>query len=190
MHADDGHDPRGLGDLHAPNPEPLGEPGGERVGFGLGGPINCPGTCSADLEYGTPVVLTANPDGSSTFTGWTGDCTGTGTCSLTMNADRDVVAHFDPQTAHLAVNRTGSGSGSVSGGPINCPGTCAGDPPFGSTVILTANPNPGSRFASVGSGCSGAGTCSVTMDADQTVSAQFIAVWTLTATTAGTGLGR
>jgi hypothetical protein len=29
------------------------------------------------------------------FTGWSGDCTGTGTCTLTMSADHNVTATFD-----------------------------------------------------------------------------------------------
>jgi Tol biopolymer transport system component len=155
-----------------------------------GGPINCPGTCSADLNYGTNVTLTANPNSSSTFTGWSGDCSGTGTCSVTMNADHTVDAQFTPQTQHLTVIRSGSGSGTVSGGPISCPTTCSADPAYGSTVNLTANADPGSRFAGwSGSGCSGTGTCSLTMNADHTVTAQFITVWTLTVIVTGSGLG-
>ena len=40
-------------------------------------------------------MLTATPDAGSVFTGWTGDCTGTGTCTLTMSADHTVTATFD-----------------------------------------------------------------------------------------------
>ena len=56
--------------------------------------INCGGTCSAAFREGTKVTLTPVPDGGFVFTGWTGDCKGTGTCSVTMNKDRTVGATF------------------------------------------------------------------------------------------------
>lgn len=57
--------------------------------------IDCGQTCSASFPMGTAVTLTATPEGTASFTGWSGDCEGTGTCSLTMDADRSVVARFD-----------------------------------------------------------------------------------------------
>ena len=50
--------------------------------------IDCGTTCSATFDDGTPVVLTATPGVGSTFAGWSGDCSGTGSCSLTMDADQ------------------------------------------------------------------------------------------------------
>ncbi|HEY4589081.1 MAG TPA: hypothetical protein VII86_07625, partial [Thermoanaerobaculia bacterium] len=44
---------------------------------------------------GTAVTLTANPAAGSTFGGWGGACTGTGSCQLTMNADKTVSAIFN-----------------------------------------------------------------------------------------------
>jgi uncharacterized repeat protein (TIGR02543 family) len=57
--------------------------------------IDCGATCSASFPNGTMVTLTATPDAGSTFTGWTGDCTGTGACVVTMDQDRAVTATFD-----------------------------------------------------------------------------------------------
>jgi hypothetical protein len=57
--------------------------------------ITCGATCGADFGDGTSVVLTATPDAGSLFTGWSGDCTGTGTCTLTMSAEHTVTATFD-----------------------------------------------------------------------------------------------
>ena len=34
------------------------------------------------------VTLTATPDATSTFAGWSGACSGTGTCTLTMDTGR------------------------------------------------------------------------------------------------------
>jgi len=39
--------------------------------------------------------LTATAAAGSTFTGWSGACTGTGTCVVTMDQDRAVTATFD-----------------------------------------------------------------------------------------------
>src|SRR6266480_2885030 len=41
------------------------------------------------------VTLTATADAGSTFTGRTGDCSGTGSCIVTMDQDRGVTATFD-----------------------------------------------------------------------------------------------
>jgi PKD repeat protein len=40
------------------------------------------------------VTLTATPGSSSSFSGWSGDCSGTGDCVLTMDAGRNVTANF------------------------------------------------------------------------------------------------
>ena len=50
---------------------------------------------AASYAAGTVVTLTAVPDTGSTWTGWTGACTGTSlTCSLTMNANLSVTGNF------------------------------------------------------------------------------------------------
>ena len=59
--------------------------------------LDCTGSCSPNFNYSTtPVVLTAVAATGSRFTGWSGTagCVGTGTCSVTMTAIRDVTASF------------------------------------------------------------------------------------------------
>ena len=56
--------------------------------------ISCGVTCSAAFATGTMVTLTAAPAAGSTFTGWSGSCTGTGACTVTMSAARAVTASF------------------------------------------------------------------------------------------------
>ena len=56
--------------------------------------IECGVDCSEALDEGTVVTLTGNPSSGSTFTGWSGACTGTGTCQVTMSAARNVTATF------------------------------------------------------------------------------------------------
>lgn len=49
---------------------------------------------------GTSVTLYARPLEFSLFTGWSGDCSGTDDCVLSMNSDKNVTAVFDFYTAH------------------------------------------------------------------------------------------
>jgi len=61
----------------------------------LGGLLHCTATCSVEYPTGqTAWLLTGTPPGS-VFTGWSGDCTGTGFCDLTMNEPHTVTATFE-----------------------------------------------------------------------------------------------
>lgn len=57
--------------------------------------INCGSTCTANYVNGTSVILSAAPGSGSTFAGWSGGCIGTGNCSLSMTAARNVTATFN-----------------------------------------------------------------------------------------------
>ena len=80
-----------------------------------------------------------------------------------------------PGTHTLSVTRTGSGSGTLTSSPagINCGGECSASYPANSVVTLAATPAPGSTFAGWTGACSGAGPCTVTMDASRSVNAAF-----------------
>lgn len=56
--------------------------------------INCGATCVSTFANGTVVTLTATADPGAIFTGWSGACTGSGTCSVTMNGSKSVTATF------------------------------------------------------------------------------------------------
>jgi hypothetical protein len=57
--------------------------------------INCGSDCVEVYNYGTIVTLTAIPTAISSFTGWSGACTGTAlTCTLTIDAAKNVTATF------------------------------------------------------------------------------------------------
>jgi hypothetical protein len=69
--------------------------------------VTCGATCQASFGTGTPVTLTATPDVSSTFTGWSGSgCSGTGTCQVTMSAAHSVTATFTLKTFALTASKT------------------------------------------------------------------------------------
>jgi hypothetical protein len=56
--------------------------------------IECPGTCLWPFDVGTVVSLTATESNGSTFSGWSGACSGTGACNVTMDTDQTVTATF------------------------------------------------------------------------------------------------
>jgi aryl-phospho-beta-D-glucosidase BglC (GH1 family) len=57
--------------------------------------VNCGTTCSANYATGTSVTLTAAAASGSTFAGWSGACTGTAGCTVSMTAARNVTATFN-----------------------------------------------------------------------------------------------
>jgi hypothetical protein len=56
--------------------------------------ISCGATCSVGFPLGTAVTLTAKAAKGSTFSGWSGACTGKTTCKVTVNAATSVTAKF------------------------------------------------------------------------------------------------
>jgi len=76
-----------------------------KVGLGSGTVTSSPAgiSCGADCDETYPgaasVTLTAANAAGSTFTGWAGDCSGTGTCTLMMNVNRSVRAEFSLTTS-------------------------------------------------------------------------------------------
>ena len=57
--------------------------------------INRGSTCVATYNNGTAVTLTARATGRNRFGGWSGACSGTGSCVVSMTANRSVTATFN-----------------------------------------------------------------------------------------------
>ena len=60
--------------------------------------IDCGASCTSNFDSGTLLALTAVPGAGSFFDGWSGDCTGAGSCNLVMSAARAVTATFKATT--------------------------------------------------------------------------------------------
>lgn len=85
-----------------------------------------------------------------------------------------------PVSYALTITKGGAGNGTVTGTSapvqpnINCGATCALSYAYGTLVQLSASPAGGSTFTGwSGEGCSGTGTCTVTMSQVRNVTATF-----------------
>ena len=140
--------------------------------------ISCDASCSANFNNGTVVQLAATPASGSRFIGWSGACTGTGTCTISMTAARSVTATFETGW-HLRFTATASNhyvvtcnvfadctitpGGTVASDPsgINCSArdgetrTCVASFPPGTVVTLTFGVS-GGRIVTWGGECNGA----------------------------------
>ncbi len=66
--------------------------------------IDCGGDCSETYQTNTIVTLTATPDDGSAFDGWSGACSGTGECTVTMSQAKSVTAAFTTSDLPAQVN--------------------------------------------------------------------------------------
>lgn len=155
--------------------------------------IDCGATCSASFNIGTVVNLTAAPNANATFSGWSGcDSTSGTTCTVTMNAAKNVTASFTLQTFVLTVTKNGTGTGTVTSNPagMDCGSTCAAPFDAGTSVTLTPTPAADSTFAGWSGACNGTGACVVGMDAAKSVTATFdLQSFILTVSRDGSGAG-
>jgi photosystem II stability/assembly factor-like uncharacterized protein len=82
--------------------------------------ITCPSTCSHDFNSGTVVTLTEVAGSGSTFAGWGGACSGTGTCSVTMSAAKSVTATFNSSSGPaVTLTPTSLNFGTVATGVLS-----------------------------------------------------------------------
>lgn len=125
--------------------------------------------------------MIAVPESGSTFEGWSGDCSGTDDCRVTMTGARSVTATFariPVVDLTVAIN----GGGSVRVGGVSCATTCTVSVDRNEQVTLTAVPEPGSVFLGWEGPCSGTGVCVVSVAEVALVTASFGPVPTLPAT--------
>lgn len=144
--------------------------------------IECPVTCSQTFSSAGQVLLTAQPDPESEFTGWSEDCEGhQSQCTLdTITGKKEVTATFTKLhllDVFVIGNNGGDGVYRVSPGSptIACPALCDALFPHGTVIELGHGADPGWTFFGWTGDCVGLGTCLVTMTSPKSVTATFIA---------------
>jgi ELWxxDGT repeat protein len=144
-------------------------------------------TCLFFYEPGTQVTFQPMFGPPNVFVGWSGDCTGTESCTVTMNGWRRVTATFRPPQHFdmtVVVDSVDNGLGFVglsgSDGSFNfCEGTpgtsqtCTFQYLEGTVVDVMPTPAPGTTFLGWAGDCTGEGPCAVTMDQARQVAATF-----------------
>lgn len=136
--------------------------------------INCGAKCTGEFEEGKEVTLTAKATGS-TFGGWSGACSGTGPCKVTMSEAEEVTAEFTAlSTVPLTVSITGKGEVTSTPPGIECGAKCTEEFEAGD-VTLTETPAEGYEFAGwIGCRSTGETTCEVSLIAATEVTAVFL----------------
>jgi hypothetical protein len=154
-------------------------------GTGIGSVTTNPAGTS--FNAGAVVTLTAAPNASSTFTGWSGVCSGTATtCQVTMNANKSAGATFALRSYAITASAGTGGSISPSG---------ATSVSYGASRIYTIAAATGYNVSSVTvDGVSVGAVTSYTFSnvtTNHTIAATFTSSsnYTLTITKSGTGAG-
>lgn len=137
--------------------------------------ISCGATCSESFATGSNVSLIAQPEYGFAFAGWSGACSETGTCAITMDGDKSVSANFIELTKY-PVKVTKPSTGLISSEPtgILCGGPNKQCLSSFSSAKLTATPNAGYEFIKW-NGCQApeGNVCLIKPTGNMTVSALF-----------------
>ena len=138
-----------------------------------GGAISPVGTNS--YEFKSVVTVVPEPAEGFQFQSWSGDCTGSEECTVTMDENRSVTALFALVEWTLVVSVT-----PPNGGTVTSVGSSAHQ--HGSEIALQAAPAQGFEFSEWSGDCQGNGDCDLTMNGDKTVTAVFVPVASPTVT--------
>ncbi len=148
---------------------------------GSGGTVT-PTAGSHTYVSGTSVPVSAVADAGWTFTGWSGDLTGTTATSISMDGDKTITATFTQESYTLTVVQVGTG-GTVTP-------TVGGHTYLSNTVVgVSAVADAGWTFTGWSGDLTGTTATSITMDGDKTITATFTQdpIYTLTVIQAGSG---
>jgi hypothetical protein len=118
--------------------------------------ISCGTECRGVYSPNAPVTLDVTPSPGSVIEGWTPtslNCGASPTCTFTMSGNTKVMAIFrGPYGLLTKIRSKNEGSGTVTadisgiGNGIDCPASCQDYYPYGTDVVLTAQPNGSSQF--------------------------------------------
>ena len=136
--------------------------------------IDCAASCTTDWDAGSRVSLEPLPGAGQRFVRWTGACSGSGPCDVSLQAAQSVGVLFAPERLPLTV--TVSGRGKVVGAGAPCvSGRCSRSAPSYAPLRLRATPAAGWRLAGWSGGCAGrAPACTLPMTKASAVRARFV----------------
>jgi len=168
-------DPPGAGGVHGCDNAPAQFGGVDCMYCGIGSSV-----CQGSVCECSTMNLMADPAPGRVFTGWGGDCSGTGGCGVGGDVPHTVYAYFGvpapppPPKYDFTVTKTGTGTGYVGGGGgIDCGPVCTGSFTSGTAFQLIALPDPGADFKGWSGPCTGTAPCQLTVSGATTLTAEF-----------------
>ena len=151
--------------------------------------IDCGDQCTMHMDAEGVVKLTATPEMGHSFRGWSGDCSGTGTCTIDSSFSAEVNAQFDVVST-ITVQRAGDVD-VVSNPPgLVCKDdTCTGEFVRGTDVTLSFAQQPSLHFDGWSGACQGLeNSCTVHVgDAAIDAAVKFRRLLALTLSATGEG---
>jgi hypothetical protein len=138
--------------------------------------FTCSDNCSLDLPKGESITLTSTSNDDYTFAGWTGDCAGTTSCELLMNASKSIQSVFEKlpiEKVTLNVQVSDGGSVTSQDNNFTCSGNCSLNLPKGESITLTPAPSAGYSLKGWSGACTGNSLCQVIMSENLIVAALF-----------------
>ena len=152
------------------------------TGNGGGGTVQCNAGPCGSYPVNTLITVTPTPNSASLFSSWSNgtgsvdaNCSNAaGACTFPLTANTNLTANFNRPTLNVIVGGAGTGTVNSNLAGINCTTNCTAPFDKGTVVTLTAS---GAGFSGwSGGGCSGTGTCPVTLNVSTSVTATFGAV--------------
>jgi List-Bact-rpt repeat protein len=137
--------------------------------------LQCSTSCTTTWNAGQSLVLSATPGPGAKLVRWSGACTGSATCSVSVTPGARVAALFAPAAYRLTVAVTGQGSIRSSSSGIACRPRCSASFPSYAPARLVAAPAKGWELGGWSGACHGMRkTCTVPMTAATTARATFV----------------
>ncbi|MGB0496067.1 MAG: InlB B-repeat-containing protein [Kangiellaceae bacterium] len=139
--------------------------------------ITCGSDCSENFDENTSVTLTPTASFGFVFSSWSGDCSGSGDCIVSLTSDKNVTATFQQEsTENFTLTVQTSAGGTVFSSPagIDCGQNCSADFSSNTSVALSVTPDNGFIFDSWSGDCSGAQSCNLSMSENRSVTANFV----------------
>ena len=110
--------------------------------------ISCGSTCSASYAIRTSVTLTATAASGSTFSGWSGACSGTAACTIGLSTAQTVSAAFSMSGGDGGgTGGDGGGTGGSGGGTDGSGGGTGGSGGSGGAISINAGGSVTGSFA-------------------------------------------